>query len=244
MSLRLKLSIQRGALAISAAGRLALKDKHWYNKYKMTNLTKRILKADFPMTFTASDLKRLEPKRLKRSLQVGLAVGSGEIINIGRGCYAVGEKCRRELYCIEALSQKLNPCSYISAEYALSSYSWIPEAVYVTTCVTLGKTERIKTVLGCIEYFRIIQKDLFAGVAKCEYGNETYFQAKPLKALADMIGERGYSWTSLKPVVESLRIEIDDLEVITGADFDEIQGNYEASHVERFLEGIRKELQV
>jgi hypothetical protein len=41
-----------------------------------------------------------------------------------------------------------------------------------------------------------------------------------------------------------LRLEMDDLETLTGADFDEIQGNYEASNVKNFLTGIRKELGV
>jgi hypothetical protein len=35
---------------------------------------------------------------------------------------------------------------------------------------------------------------------------------------------------------------MDDLETLTSADFDEIQGNYEAANVENFLAGIRKEL--
>jgi hypothetical protein len=37
---------------------------------------------------------------------------------------------------------------------------------------------------------------------------------------------------------------MDDLGTLTAADFDEIQGNYESAHVENFLAGIRKELEL
>jgi hypothetical protein len=81
-----------------------------------------------------------------------------------------------------------------------------------------------------------------AGVHHVEIGAEPHLQAKPLKALADLIFKFNYRWTTIDPLLESLRIEAEDLETLTAADFDEIQGNYEAANVEDFLAGIRKGL--
>jgi hypothetical protein len=85
---------------------------------------------------------------------------------------------------------------------------------------------------------------LLASVRKVNSGNNIYYQAKPLKALADYIYVLKYNWRTLEPVIDSLRIERERIETLTSKDFNEIQGNYNSSNVERFLEGIRKELRV
>jgi hypothetical protein len=140
------------------------------------------------------------------------------------------------------LANLLQAPSYISREMALSIDAWIPEAVYMYTSITSGPSRLIKTDRDWFSYLHIPQKNLMAGVHYVELGAEPHLQAKPLKALADLIFEYNYQWTTLEPLLESLRIEMDELETLTSANFDEIQGNYEAANVENFLAGIRKEL--
>jgi hypothetical protein len=210
----------------------------------MNRITETIIKRKLPSVFTAADLKRLEPDDNTRYCQLRRAMEAGDIIRFRRGFYALNQAYRKELIDNFLLANLLQPRSYVSLAAALSWDSWIPEAVYMDTSVTSGPSRLIKTSLGRFSYLHIPQKKLMAGVERRRYGRGSYLMAKPLKALADLIFEYHYEWTTLEPLIESLRIETDDLETLTGADFDETQGNYEASNVENFLAGIRKELGV
>jgi hypothetical protein len=142
------------------------------------------------------------------------------------------------------LAQKFVPDSYISLESALRNAGWIPEAVYVIISVTTSTKKVINTPFRRFYYEIIPQRNIYTGTVRQTYYDDNYREAKPLKALADYIYERSLDWTTIEPLVESLRIEIDDLETLTGDDFNELEGNYESSFVERFLSGIRKELRV
>jgi hypothetical protein len=136
------------------------------------------------------------------------------------------------------------PNSYISFETALWDAGWIPEFVFEIASVSAKQSFEIRTPFAVFSYTRIKQKDMFAGTYTMNTGNDAVLEAKPLKALADYVYSFGYGWTSLKPLKHSLRIDIENLESLTAADFDEIQGNYEIATVENFLEGIRKELKL
>ena len=69
-----------------------------------------------------------------------------------------------------------------------------------------------------------------------------FFVAEPLKAMADLVYLNGCDWDSAKPVVESLRVEWDNLRELKGADFEEIEGSYQSVRVKFFLSGLRKDL--
>jgi hypothetical protein len=210
----------------------------------MNILTQRIIDHKLPDIFTSNDLKRIEPENARRYQLIRDAVATGDIIRIRRGFYTRGKTLRSEPLNECVLANKLNPASYISLELALSLNNWIPEHVFAITCATSRHSYNLNTTYGRFLFVRLPQKKLFAGVQWVYLGDEPHVQAKPLKALADIIYERGYHWTSLEPLFESLRIEPEDLETLTATDFDEIQGNYEVPHVENFLAGIRKELRV
>ena len=66
--------------------------------------------------------------------------------------------------------------------------------------------------------------------------------AKPLKALADYVASRGLDWTDSSPLVESLRIDEDNLETLETEDFEELEGVYKSARARKFLAGLRKEL--
>jgi hypothetical protein len=192
----------------------------------MNRLTRTILENQLPSVFTSSEIKRLEPDDNVRYCQMNRAIASGDIIRIRRGFYTLNKIFRKDLINTLLLANLFQPQSYISMEMALSLDSWIPEAVYMYTSATLGPTRMIKTPLEYFYYLHIPQKNFMAGVHQVQIGAEPHWQAKPLKALADLIFKFDYQWTTLEPVLESLRIEMDDLETLTAADFDEIQGNY------------------
>jgi hypothetical protein len=210
----------------------------------MNRLTRSILEHNLPPVFTQEAVRALEPDDNIRYCQVRRAIASGDIIRIRRGYYTLNKIYGRGLPHGDALAQKFVPESYISLESALRNAGWIPEWVFVTISVTTSTKKVIDTSIGRFYYEIIPQRNIYTGTVRQTYYDDNYLEAKPLKALADYIYERSLDWTTIEPLVESLRIEIDDLETLTGNDFDELEGNYDSSLVERFLSGIRKELRV
>ena len=70
----------------------------------------------------------------------------------------------------------------------------------------------------------------------------SFYMAKPLKALADYVAVRGKDWISSEPLVESLRIDEDNLDSLATEDFNELDGVYKSARARKFLAGLRKEL--
>jgi hypothetical protein len=210
----------------------------------MNRLTESILAYNLPPIFTVDDVKRLEPEDNVRHCQMRRAMVKGDIIRIRRGYYTLNKIYRKKLINQYVLAQRLVPGSYISFETALRDVGWIPEFVRAIKSTTLKNRNSIDTHYGTFSYESIPQKGLYIGTVRRGDTNDCYVEAKPLKALADFVYERKYEWTTLEPLIESLRIEIDDLETLTPRDFDELEGNYESSLVENFLSGIRRELAV
>jgi hypothetical protein len=209
---------------------------------KMVDLMENIKQSNITSLFTSGDLYKFGYKEPYVSERLQKAVMDCEIINIKKDIYTLGTMLRKELVDNRVLAQMLVPLSYVSMEHVLSEVSWIPESVYVVTSVTQGENKYIETEYGRYDYINIPSKKFYAGVRHITEGVYEYNQAVPLKALADIIFERKYNWTTLKPLYESLRIEDDDLENLTGSDFDELHETYGISNVENFLYGIRKEL--
>ena len=208
----------------------------------MIDLMENIKQSKISSLFTAGDLYKFGYKEPYVSERLQKAVMDCEIIHIKKDIYALSMMLRKELVENRVLAQMLVPLSYVSMEYVLSKVSWIPESVYVVTSVTQGENKYIETEYGRYDYINIPSRKFYAGVRHIIEGVYEYNQAVPLKALADMVFERNYNWTTLKPLYESLRIEYDDLEILTSSDFDELHETYEISNVENFLYGIRKEL--
>lgn len=171
------------------------------------------------------------------------ALATGEVLRVARG-----------LYCLRAdlLAFKLDPhvfapliCepSYLSFESALAYRGWIPEAVYSFASASMGRSRKFETPFGVFSYRRVPQVTFFAGVERVELdGGGAFFVAEPLKALADLVYLSGCDWDSAKPVVESLRVEVENLRELQGEDFEEIEGCYRSGRVRKFLSGLRKDL--
>jgi predicted transcriptional regulator of viral defense system len=210
----------------------------------MNRLTRSILEQNLPPVFTQEAVKSLEPDDNVRYCQMRRAIASGAIIRIKRGYYTLNKIFRKELVNQYVLAQKFVPKSYISFETALRNAGWIPEFVRAIKSATLDRKRVIDTPYGPFYYKNVPQRKLYAGTVRKLYNSDYYQEAKPLKALADCIYVSMYEWITLDPLVNSLRIETDDLETLTADDFDELEGNYESALVDRFLSGIRKELRV
>lgn len=196
--------------------------------------------------FTYSDaLVLLGGTRNSVRCKIMRAADAGDIIPIRRGLYCLSKRHLMTGISRNLLANLIYGPSYISMETALAFHGWIPEAVHSVSSISLGRARTFDTPLGSFDYVQVRQNPLLTGVeriegTKPEYGS--FYMAKPLKALADYVASRGLDWTGVCPLVESLRIDDDNLEGLKPSDFDELEDVYKSARAKRFLAGLRKEI--
>lgn len=210
----------------------------------MNRLTKSIIENLPNPVFSVHDLAVLEPSSDNtRHALVKRAVADGDLLIIRRGLYALSPVYRKVDINVLSVAQLIYGPSYISLESALSIHGWIPEGVKDIVSVTCRLPRVFDTPLGHFSYIRVPQKTLYAGVRRITNDvGMSWMLASPLKALTDYAYCHKLDWTSIDPLIKSLRIEEDQLAELVRADFDELEGNYKSVRVSRFLEGIKKEV--
>ena len=173
------------------------------------------------------------------------AVDAGDVIPIRRGLYCLSKRMNPVGISQHLLANLIYGPSYISLESALAFHGWIPEAVHSVSSISLDRARTFETPVGCFDYVQVRQSPLLAGVERIVGAREeqgAFYMAKPLKALADYVASRGLDWTDSSPLVESLRIDEDNLETLETEDFEELEGVYKSARARKFLAGLRKEL--
>jgi len=173
------------------------------------------------------------------------AIAGGEIVHIRRGLYCLASKYRKYPVNLHSLAQRIYGPSYISLESALSRHGWIPEAVHTITSVSLKKSREFKTPLGVFSYTRVPQKVFYESVERLsdDAGN-VFLMASPVKSLVDYVYVHRKDWSGIEPVVESLRIDHEELESVTGEQLDALRANYRSRRVRRFIEGMMRDLKL
>ena len=204
----------------------------------MHNLTTQILKKDLPAVFEMDQIRKLPSfPELEDALK------SGEIIWLTGDFYTLNNHLRKSPIDVNPLSARIDPTSYVSTKSALRNNDWIPEHVYVCTCVSAKKAVHISCKIIAFDYVLVNQKDPFKGTEIVDYYGTPFRQAKPLKALADLVAADNLDWVGTDPLLNSMRIEEENIETLKSEDFDEIQGNYIGyPNVDLFLGSLRKEL--
>ena len=171
------------------------------------------------------------------------AVASGEVVRVHRGLYCLATKYLRQKLDPLVLAQRIYGPSYISLETALSYHGWIPEAVYAITSVSLDRSREYDTPLGHFSFTRVPQEIFYAEVQRVEHDDGgSFLLASPLKALADYVYVHKCTWDAARPVVESLRVDESLLAGIETDGLDRLLANYSSRRVQRFLGGLRKDL--
>ena len=141
------------------------------------------------------------------------------------------------------VAQHIYGPSYISLESALSWHGWIPEAVYTLTSVSFYKSKDYKTPLGLFSYSHVPQNIFYESVERhIDQEGYIFFMAKPLKALVDYIYINKIDFDSVDFLLNSLRIEKEELNKLQNRDFNLLAENYENEKVNQFLSKIKKEL--
>ena len=173
------------------------------------------------------------------------AIDAGDILPIRRGLYCLTKRHHPVGVSRNLLANLIYGPSYISMETALTFHGWIPEAVHSVSSISLDRARSFETPFGYFDYVQVRQTPLLAGVERIvddQPERGSFYMAKPLKALADYVASHGLDWTGAVPLVESLRIDEDNLETLRKRDFDELDGVYKSARARKFLSGLRKEL--
>jgi predicted transcriptional regulator of viral defense system len=212
----------------------------------MNRLVRKIIEFSPAGVISGQDLATLLPEGdSKRQALIKRAVASGDIVRIRRGLYCLADMYQKKRLNPFSVSQHIYGPSYISLESALRWHDWIPEAVYSYTSVSLKNSKEFNTPAGLFSYSRVPQKALYAGVNRqTDDSGCVFLIASPLKALADYVYVHKCDWSGVDPVVDSLRVEMEELECLTGDQFDVLANNYNSQRVQRFCKGLRKDLKL
>ena len=170
------------------------------------------------------------------------AIAKGELIHLRRGLYYLAERYRRHPLNLFAVALKIYGPSYVSLESALSFHGWIPEAVQTVTSVSQKRSRRFETPLGAFHYSRVVSHPFLTGVHPVSFEGGGYLMASPWKAIADYVYVTRKNWDGIDPLIHSLRVEEESLQEAKSNELNEIEESYSNKRVQRFLSGVRKDL--
>lgn len=106
----------------------------------------------------------------------------GSIKQVKKGFYVFSNQ--QDKLSSEEVSFLLYRPSYISLEYALRKYNFIPEMVETVTAVSTKKTRKFSNIYGDFSY-RQVKSDLFFGYEPKKTKYSKYLLATPEKAILD-----------------------------------------------------------
>lgn len=182
-----------------------------------------------------------------RSLLVHRATQAGEILRLKPGLFLLDGRYRKSEPHPFQIAALLHYPSHISLESALAWHHLIPEAVFQVSSVTVGRSRTFTTPVGIFTFQRVPTDAPRAGVKAVEISRHSWaFIASPLRAIADMLYlNKMITWQKhgLSYLTESLRIDEEELQLISFDDLDDILGSLHAKRVREYLIGMKGELQ-
>jgi hypothetical protein len=177
---------------------------------------------------------------------VNRALRAQELIRIRRGLYMLPPKYRAEPPHPFAVAQALEPGSYVSFETALSNHGWIPEGVRVTACVVPGRksSQLDHPLLGGYTFHPLaLHKEHFLElIERRQFGSQTAWVARPLRALMDLVTLRKLDWQGLAWLNDSMRIDPQLLRKVTRTQMQTLSRAYKQQRPNNFLGALAKEL--
>lgn len=197
--------------------------------------------------FNETVLRNLFPDRTggARELLINRALKAGEILRLKRGIYVLAPEYRKSEPPPWSVAGLLLSPSHVSLETALSYHGLIPEAVYQVASVCTQRSRTFSTPMGVFSYHCVPTMAPKAGVEVISLPESFWASvATPLRAIADMVYlNRTVTWRGdgAGYLLESLRIEEEDLRELSFDRCDEIVGAFRNKRVREFLQCMRKE---
>lgn len=182
----------------------------------------------------------------RRHHLVSRAVKAGELVRLRRGLYVLADEFRDHPCHPYAVAQMLVPGSYVSLETALAFHGWIPEAVYTTASIVPGR--KVKEFrherLGLFTFHPLaIQRGSFLElVRRVEVGRQSFLVAQPLRALLDLVCLKKVEWQGFAWIEQGLRIDVDALNKVTGAELRTLKDVYKHHRARKFISEMEQSL--
>ncbi len=214
----------------------------------MQTLTNQLVEQGFTnRVLTEAQLSRIvEGSRQRRYHLVSRAVKAGELVRLRQGIYILDAKIRKYGCHPFAFAQVLVPGSYISLETALAYHGWIPEAVYETASILLGRKSREyeNELLGKFSFHPLAtNKGYFLElVERVQINQQAMLVAKPLRALMDLVCYKKMEWKGVEWIEKGMRIDQEYLRRVTGAEVRTLKLVYKQKRVQDFLKELEREL--
>lgn len=177
-----------------------------------------------------------------RALLVHRACRAGEILRLKPGLFVLAPPYRKSEPHPFVVAAALHFPSHISLESALAYHGLIPEAVYQVSSVTMARSREFTTPMGVFSYQRVPMRQPLAGVRAEKVGRDAWaFIALPARAIADAVYLNGaITWQDHGPgyLLDSLRIEEDDLRGLSRESLEEVAAGFRSRRVRAYLEGL------
>ncbi len=171
---------------------------------------------------------------------VSRMVKKGELLRLKNGFYLITSRFLRGAadYPYEQIGNLLYGPSYVSLEWALSFYHFIPERVSVITSVTTGSNKQFSTPIGTFTYRHLSVPRYSVGIDHREIQGDIggFLIATPEKALADWVFFtcRGMDKAELlQDLLEGKRIEKNHLQSLNKERVKEISTYYSSDIVKK-----------
>lgn len=178
--------------------------------------------------------------------KIAYMVKKGELIRLKKGVYVLGKDYQTTPIDTLSLANTLYAPSYVSFDYALSYYGFIPERVYEITSATMRMKKVFDTPLGRFTYKPVPLQAYALGVDWFyDDVNGGKLIATPEKALCDKIrSDRGIGRLSQQKLREylefDLRIDTDMLYTLDVKLVLEIATAYRSSNLKNLSKLISK----
>ncbi len=182
----------------------------------------------------------------RRHHLVSRAVKAGELVRLRRGLYVLSDEFRGHPSHPYAVAQMLVPGSYVSLETALAFHGWIPEAVYTTASIVPGR--KVKEFrherLGLFTFqpLAIQQGSFLELVRRVEASGQRFLVAQPLRALLDLVCLKKIEWQGFAWIEQGLRVDVDALSKVTGAELRTLKDVYKHQRVRKFISELEHSL--
>ena len=174
----------------------------------------------FPSAALTGILEKKSPaaksmtQRTQQNMTIHRMIKAGEIVRVKRGLYVFGQAYQKQALSMFSLGNLVYGPSYVSLESALSFYGLIPEFVPVVTSAITKNTKKFKTTIGSFNYRKIPTEVFPIGVHAHEGQSGNFLIAIKEKALLDKIYLDGPRVDLARFTIESLRMEIEDLQAL------------------------------
>jgi hypothetical protein len=177
---------------------------------------------------------------------VNRALHHGELIRLRRGCYRLATAITGAAPHPFVVAQALRPGSYVSLESALSFHGLIPEAVPTTLSIVPGRRRDDLMVPELGNFlFRPLALNpgyFLEGVERVVLAGQTALVARPWRALLDRCALFKADRPGLADLLNSLRIDPDDLAALRADELDALKPVYRHRRLRTLIDSLQCEL--